>query len=234
MKFIPRSLLPKINPTMKSNLINTFVFGLWGVHENYLMTNYNIDSHSLILSTIHILTLTWQYVGLFIISHDLHHAEKPNLYQQILGRLSLICYGGFLLEQFSEKHRLHHEFPGEVGKDPDFDDSHPVIWYLKFMTRYINFYQVIIQLVVYNLAKYCNFNDDNIIFFWLIPSVFASIQLFFYGTYLVHEKDGIIKNSNLPKWLITLTSYNFGHHKNHHEYPKLPWHELDSDKDNKN
>jgi len=111
MKFIPRSILPKINPIMKSNLINTFVFGFWGVHENYLMTNYNIDSHSLLLTTFHILTLTWQYVGLFIISHDLHHAEKPNLYQQILGRLSLICYGGFFLEQFSEKHRLHHEFP---------------------------------------------------------------------------------------------------------------------------
>ena len=47
--------------------------------------------------------------------------------------------------------------------------------------------------------NYCNFDDDNLIFFWLIPSVFASIQLFFYGTYLVHEKDGIIKNSNLPK-----------------------------------
>ena len=73
-----------------------------GIHENYLMTNYNIESHSLLISTLHILTLTWQYVGLFIISHDLHHAEKPNLYQQFLGRLSLICYGGFLLEQFSE------------------------------------------------------------------------------------------------------------------------------------
>ena len=67
MKFIPISILPKINPIMKSNLINTFVFGFWGVHENYLMTNYNIDSHSLLLTTFHILTLTWQYVGLFII-----------------------------------------------------------------------------------------------------------------------------------------------------------------------
>ena len=69
------------------------------------------------------------------------------------------------------------------------------------------------------------------ILFWLLPSVFASIQLFFYGTYLVHEKDGVIKNSNLPDWLVTLTSYNFGHHQNHHKYPKLPWFDLKRDKD---
>ncbi len=64
------------------------------------------------------------------------------------------------------------------------------------------------------------------ILFWLVPSVLASIQLFFYGTYLVHEKDGKIKNSNLPKWLITFTSYNFGNHINHHKYPKIPWFKL--------
>ena len=235
MKLNIRSLLPKLssNPTIKASLINTALFTAWGIHENYLMSNYDINTHSLIESSFHILTLTWQYVGLFIISHDLHHAEKPSLYQQFLGRLSLICYGGFLLEQFSEKHRLHHEFPGEVGKDPDFDDSNGIIWYLKFMTRYINFYQVFIQIIVYNLAKYCNFEDNNLIFFWLIPSVFASIQLFFYGTYLVHEKDGVIKNSNLPDWLVTLTSYNFGHHQNHHNEPKKPWFELDSNEEKK-
>ena len=126
---------------------------------------------------------------------------------------------------------MHHEYPGIDGKDPDFHDGNPFVWYFKFMTRYINLYQVVVQLIVYNLAKYCNFNDDNLIFFWLLPSVFASIQLFFYGTYLVHEKDGVIKNSNLPDWLVTLTSYNFGHHQNHHKYPKLPWFDLKRDKD---
>ena len=59
-----------------------------------------------------------------------------------------------------------------------------------------------------------------------MPSLLASIQLFYYGTYLVHEENGIIKNSNLPNWLITLTSYNFGHHKEHHRDPKIPWYNL--------
>ena len=231
MRIFNKSLLNKINPINKSNLINTFVFGLWGFHENYLINNYEIYNHSIIQSTFHILTLTWQYVGLFIISHDLHHAEKPDWYQQILGRLSLFCYGGFLLENFSDKHYLHHKYPGIKGKDPDFDDGNPIIWYLKFMTRYINIYQIIIQIGVYNLSKYCQISDDNLIFFWLIPSVLASIQLFFYGTFLVHEKDGIIKNSKLPSWLIALTSYNFGHHQNHHKFPKLPWFELKRNND---
>tara|TARA_B100001093_G_C26821985_1_gene1012275 strand:+ start:1376 stop:2095 length:720 start_codon:yes stop_codon:yes gene_type:complete len=233
MKLFPKHVLNNVNlkPSLKANIVNTAVFGLWGFHESYMMNNYNINTHQIYESAFHLIVLTWQYVGLFIISHDLHHSEKPNLYQQILGRLSLLCYGGFFLEQFSEKHFLHHEYPGVDGKDPDFHDGNPFIWYLKFMTRYINLYQVAVQLIVYNLAKYCNFTDDNLIFFWLLPSVFASIQLFFYGTYLVHEKDGVIKNSNLPDWLVTLTSYNFGHHQNHHKYPKLPWFDLKRDKE---
>ena len=234
MKFNPRSLIKSFKSTnldssLKANIINTLVFSAWGLHESYIINNYNIYSHSIPESIFHIMTLTWQYVGLFIISHDLHHAEEPNLYQQVLGRLSLICYGGFFLKHFSEKHYKHHEYPGIDGKDPDFHDGNPIIWYLKFMQRYINLYQVVVQILIYNLAKYCNITEENMVLFWLIPSVFASIQLFFYGTFLVHEKDGVIKNSQLPKWLITFTSYNFGHHKTHHKKPKLPWFELDEE-----
>ena len=228
MKLVPRTLLPNLN---KGNIINTALFFAWSVHESYLIKNYNIHTHSLLQSTFHIMTLTWQYVGLFIMSHDLHHAENPDYYQQILGRLSLLCYGGFLLEMFSDKHKLHHKYPGIDGKDPDFHDGNVIIWYFKFLSRYINIYQAIIQIIVYNILKNYEITDENMIFFWLIPSLLASVQLFFYGTVMVHEKNGIIKNSNLPKWLITLTSYNFGHHKRHHTNPKIPWFELDDDVD---
>lgn len=225
--FISKIKSFNLTPVNKGNLINTAIFTAWSLHEGYLINNYNIHTHSLFQSTFHIMTLTWQYVGLFIISHDLHHAEDPDLYQQILGRLSLLCYGGFLLKTFSSKHEQHHKYPGVVGKDPDFDDGPAIIWYLKFISRYINIYQAIIQIIIYNLAKNCNISDENMVFFWLMPSLLASIQLFYYGTFLVHEKDGVIKNSKLPKWLITLTSYNFGHHKKHHKKPKIPWFELD-------
>lgn len=216
-----------IEPNNKANLINSIIFGLWGIHEAYMVKSYNIEYHSIFESVLHILTLTWQYVGLFIIAHDLHHVEKSNWYQNILGRLSLLCYGGFILEDFSEKHDLHHKFPGVTNKDPDFYDGNIIVWYINFMLKYINLLQGIIQLTIYFLAKYCNIQDINAILFWLVPSVLASIQLFYYGTYLVHEKDGIIKTSNLPEWLITITSYNFGYHKMHHKNPKIPWFDLD-------
>jgi beta-carotene ketolase (CrtW type) len=66
-----------------------------------------------------------------------------------------------------------------------------------------------------------------------MPSLLASVQLFYYGTYLVHDKDGVIKNSNLPDWLITATSYNFGYHQEHHKYPKVPWNKLRRDMSDK-
>lgn len=216
-------------PINKGNLINTFIFTAWSLHENYLINNYDIHNHSILQSSFHILTLTWQYAGLFIISHDLHHAEDPDIYQQILGRLSLLCYGGFLLKTFSNKHELHHKYPGVDGKDPDFHDGHPVTWYFKFLSRYINIYQAIIQIIIYTFAKNHDILDENMIYFWLMPSLLASIQLFYYGTFLVHEKNGVIKNSQLPNWLITFTSYNFGHHEKHHKKPKIPWYELDKE-----
>ena len=214
------------NINHQSNIINTLLFLFWGIHEFNLINNYNINNHYLVESVFHIMTLIWQYVGLFIISHDLHHNENPGIYENILGRLSLLCYGGFLLEDFSKKHSEHHKYPGNHKKDPDFFDGNIIFWYLNFMIEYINFKQVIIQLSIYNILKYFEISDEKMILFWLVPSVLASIQLFFYGTYLVHEKDGKIKNSNLPKWLITFTSYNFGNHINHHKYPKIPWFKL--------
>jgi len=215
------------------DLMNTILFLGWGFHEYFLMTNYSIHDNALFVSIIHIMISIWQYVGLFIISHDLHHAEYPCLYENILGRLSLFCYGGFMLEDFSQKHFKHHESPGIVEKDPDFYDGNIVLWYLNFLKNYVNIKQVIAQLLIYNLSNSLGISDEKMILFWLMPSLLASVQLFYYGTYLVHDKDGVIKNSNLPDWLITATSYNFGYHQEHHKYPKVPWNKLRRDMSDK-
>lgn len=209
----------------KNDIINTILLFGWGIHEHYMLTDYDIYQHYTFISIIHMMILIWQYVGLFIISHDLHHNKNRTNYQNLLGRLSLLFYGGFFLEDFSEKHEMHHKYPGQF-KDPDFYDGNVILWYLNFMVQYINLKQVLTQLIFYNVLKYFQIENEQMILFWLLPSVLASIQLFFYGTYMVHEKNGIIKNSKLPKWLITLTSYNFGNHVNHHKNPELPWFDL--------
>ena len=211
---------------LRGNMINSLLFGSWLIHESSLLMYYDISFHSVSESVCHVFLLIWQYVGLFIISHDLHHAENPNLYQQILGRLSLLFYGGFLLEDFSSNHQKHHQYPGVVGKDPDFDDGHPIVWYFKFMKRYLNVNQLIILVTMGFSLNMIITDPNNLYLFWMFPSLLASIQLFYYGTYLVHKEEGVIVNSKLPKNLITLTSYNFGNHKEHHDNPKTPWFDL--------
>ena len=222
--------ISKIKP-IKNTLINTFLFNGWAIHESTTLINYDISSHSNIESIFKIMTLTWQYVGLFIIAHDLHHDRNPKKYDTILGKICLLFYGGFLLEDFSEKHRLHHECPGSINKndcaDPDFYDGNIILWYLNFMKRYINLKQTIVQLTFYFFYKNIGITEENMILFWALPSVLASFQLFFYGTYLPHGKDGEIKNTNLPTWLQTLTSYNFGYHVKHHSNPEIKWQDLD-------
>lgn len=216
----------------KGDIINTFLFTAWGIHEQSLITNYIICDHNIAETVLHLLLITWQYTGLFIISHDLHHNKNKSRYQDFLGRLSLFCYGGFILEDFSKKHELHHKYPGIDGKDPDFYDGHPIIWYLTFLSRYISIKQGVLQILVYNLSKSLELHDTNLIIFWLIPSILASMQLFYFGTYLVHEKNGVIKDSDMPDWLITITSYNFGYHKQHHKFPMLPWFNLNNTNNN--
>ena len=214
----------------KNSIINTILFNGWAIHETDSLINYNIHNHSEVESVLHIMILTWQYVGLFIIAHDLHHDRNPKKYDSILGRLCLLFYGGFLLEDFSDKHRSHHECPGSVEEDscsdPDFYDGNIFLWYLSFMKRYINIKQVIIQLSFYFFYKNLGISNDNMILFWALPSLLASVQLFFYGTYLPHGKNGEIKNTNLPGWLQTLTSYNFGYHVKHHTNPEIKWQDL--------
>ena len=210
----------------KNTLTNTILFNGWAIHEYSSLINYDINIEPEYLTILHIMTLVWQYVGLFIIAHDLHHDRKPSKYDSTLGRLSLLLYGGFMLEDFSEKHREHHVFPG-TDQDPDFYDGNAVVWYLNFMKRYINLKQIFIQLGFYFIYKNLGITNENMILFWALPSLLASIQLFFYGTYLPHGKDGEIKDTNLPRWLQTLTSYNFGYHVKHHASPETKWQDLD-------
>lgn len=223
-------LFNKLN-THKNSIINTILFNGWAIHETNSLINYNIYNHSEIESVLHIMILTWQYVGLFIIAHDLHHNRNPNKYDSILGRLCLLFYGGFLLEDFSDKHRLHHQCPGSFDEDscndPDFYNGNIFLWYFSFMKRYINIRQIIIQLSFYFFYNNLGIGNDNMILFWALPSLLASVQLFFYGTFLPHGKNGEIKNTNLPRWLQTLTSYNFGYHVKHHTDPEIKWQDLD-------
>ena len=71
----------------------------------------------------------------------------------------------------------------------------------KVVNNNINIKQILVQISFHTIAKNIGISEENLILFWALPSVLASMQLFYYGTYLTHGKDGEIRTTNLPKWL---------------------------------
>lgn len=176
-------------------------------------------------NTILFLLCIWQHTSLFIISHDIHHLYKKTPLDIAVANLSLFLYAGFTLNDFSEKHSLHHQYPGVLGKDPDFSTGNFLRWYLTFMSHYINIKQIIfVYLKFYVLFTF--FPSFNVYTFSVLPSVLSSLQLFYFGTYLVHSENGQIKNSNFHPAFTFLTSFNFGYHEEHHKNPDIKWYLL--------
>ena len=77
------------------------------------------------------------------------------------------------------------------------------------------------------------FSEIQLIVLWIIPSILATFQLFYFGTYLPHQlphttEMGIYKSRTLKKnhlWAM-LSCYFFGYHYEHHASPQTPWWKL--------
>ncbi len=189
-----------------------------------------------------ILVRTFIQIGLFILAHDaIHGSVMPSnrRLNDLVGRLAVTLYAFLSYQQLAVNHRQHHRYPGRVG-DPDFHDGthHNLFsWYLKFMTGYLDLRQTVVQFFWFGiifLALHFGLHIyvANLSLFWLLPILFSTIQLFFFGTYLPHriatgEADKTAnphyaRSSNYPIILSFLTCYHFGYHWEHHEYPSLP------------
>jgi len=84
--------------------------------------------------------------------------------------------------------------------------------------------------ITYNVLKIW-FPQDNVIAFWMVPAVLATLQLFVFGTYLPHrgehEADNHHKSRSQRQWPLHVwafvSCYFFGYHYEHHDQPYLPW-----------
>ena len=155
---------------------------------------------------------------------------------RILGELSLFFYGLIPYDKLYDSHSHHHEFPAS-HRDPDFHnghDRHPVLWYLRFMRSYWTLRQTVGIVVIYNgLHRLLGVPESNLLVFWAIPSLLSSVQLFYFGTYLVHRElsdtysTPLCANSNYwPELWSLLSCYHFGYHREHHAFPEVPWWQL--------
>jgi beta-carotene/zeaxanthin 4-ketolase len=201
-----------------------------------------------------ILWFTFLYTGLFVTGHDAMHEsvapDQPRL-NRTLGELALFCYGLIPYDKLYQAHSHHHQFPAS-HQDPDFHNgkhTHPLLWYARFMRSYWTVRQTVGIVVIYNgLYRVMGVPEANLLVFWAIPSLLSSMQLFYFGTYLVHrqkpqpwQKKGRLSHGSTHQpyadhhcahshywpWLISLvTCYHFGYHHEHHALPSVPWWQL--------
>ncbi len=215
-------------------LIALTVILLWTFHLVYLLIFVDLSSASPII-LVHIAIQTYLYTGLFITAHDaMHGLVSPNkVVNKSIGRLATQLFAALSFSRLLEKHQLHHRFPGE-GADPDYsvNSQNFWLWWFSFMKNYISWWQIIIMALVFNILHIW-VDQLNLILFWILPSILATFQLFYFGTYrphrLPHTETMLPHNSRSQKgphiWAM-LSCYFFGYHYEHHEWPHIPWWKL--------
>ena len=215
-------------------LIALSVILLWFAHLIYLLAFAEVSLTSPMM-LVHIAIQTYLYTGLFITAHDAMHGQvsPDQTINNGIGRLATWLFAALSYSRLLEKHMLHHRFPGEAA-DPDYSVHSQNFWHwwFSFMKNYISWWQIAIMAVVFNILQIW-VNQWNLVLFWILPSVLATFQLFYFGTYLPHRlphtESMIPHNARTqkgPHWWAMLSCYFFGYHFEHHESPQTPWWKL--------
>lgn len=177
-----------------------------------------------------ILIQTHLYTGLFITAHDaMHGVVSPHKkLNNILGWVSASLFAWNYYAKLYPKHHEHHRHVA-TDKDPDYHASgNFFIWYLSFVRQYVSIFQIVLMACTYHVLILF-FPRMGVITFWIIPSILATLQLFFFGTYLPHRGEHGSQNKHKARsqrlnhlWAF-LSCYFFGYHYEHHNSPGTPW-----------
>lgn len=172
------------------------------------------------------------YTGLFITAHDaMHGVVSAN--RRLNTAIGAVCAFLFAFNWYPRLFPRHHQHHRHVGTDadPDFHNGrHPgfLPWLLRFALNYVTWWQIALMGLTYNLLKLV-FPMPNVIAFWMVPAVLATVQLFFFGTYLPHRGEHAPENQHKSRtqlrhhlWAF-VSCYFFGYHYEHHDQPYLPW-----------
>ncbi len=218
--------------------IALLIISLWTTSLIFLFS-INISDLNILELLLAIFFQTFLFTGLFITAHDAMHgvAFCQNIkVNHLMGTISLFLYGFLSYKVLLKKHWMHHNHPASE-LDPDFHDGKHknfFAWYFYFMKNYWSWRQIITWIIAFNGIHYIlHIPISNLTLFWALPSLFSSLQLFYFGTFLTHSEpfEGYIQphyaeTTSLPIWLSFITCYHFGYHQEHHEYPHLAWWQL--------
>ncbi len=193
--------------------------------------------------TVAILGRTFLHTGLFVVGHDAMHGSVCPQYPRcndFIGQVATGLYACLPFQSCRDKHWAHHRHPGQ-WRDPDFhpgQTAHPVGWYLRFLQTYLTPMQLgrlVLQwgLLLGLLSGVGSVPAANLWWFWVLPFLLSSVQLFIFGTYLPHRPYPHLPanrhhavSSHWPMVWSFLSCYHFGYHWEHHEYPWMPWYGL--------
>ena len=170
------------------------------------------------------------YTGLFITAHDAMHGtiSSNKTVNNFIGYLSVFLYAGFFYNRLYAKHHKHHSHV-HTEEDPDFAPHGFWKWYFSFMMNYVTIIQLVIMAVAFNVLQIW-VKQENLLLFWVLPSLLSTFQLFYFGTYQPHKGDheNEYHSSTLQKnhLLAFFTCYFFGYHLEHHQKPATPWWQL--------
>lgn len=215
-------------------LIASVIILSWVSHLVYLLL-YQPVNISDIWFWLHILLQTWLSTGLFITAHDaMHRTVSSNIsLNKSIGYLSTFLFAGMFYHKLNAKHQLHHQFPG-TSDDPDYKTGNQnfFFWWFSFMKQYITIWQMTIMAVIFNILLLL-FNELQLLTFWVLPSILATFQLFYFGTFRPHRLPHTVgmqpHNSRTLKrnhlWAL-VSCYFFGYHSEHHSSPQTPWWKL--------
>lgn len=220
-----------IGLTLTAAIVGAWLFlHIWGVH----IFDLTLTNAWVILPVAAV--QCWLTVGLFIIAHDAIHGSlapaRPNV-NTAVGWITMTIYAGFNYRRFYGAHHDHHDHVGSAD-DPDFSAQHPTNfwrWYAEFMTRHFGWRPLIfVNVVVGFYWLVLGASMANIFFFYGLPSLVSSVQLFYFGTFRPHRHTSTdfadehrARTSEFP-WLPSLlTCYHFGYHHEHHLFPYEPW-----------
>ncbi|MBL7971410.1 MAG: fatty acid desaturase [Prolixibacteraceae bacterium] len=215
-------------------LIALILISLWIVHLAYLLV-FSEVSFTSPLMYVHMAIQTYLYTGLFITAHDsMHGLVSSNRFaNSTVGWISTLLFAVLSYSGLNEKHHLHHRFPGEEA-DPDFCSHSQNFWrwWFTFLRNYVTWGQILILAVTFNILKIW-VDPQRLILFWILPSVLATLQLFYFGTYqphrLPHTAAMMPHHSRTQRrnhlWAM-LSCYFFGYHFEHHQSPQTPWWKL--------
>ena len=214
-------------------IIAILIFGLWGGHLAYTVTSLEV-AWSNPWMYVHILIQAYLYTGLFITGHDAMHRSVSRISRinNFIGYASTFLFAGMSYKRLIKNHWEHHKFPG-TEKDPDFNvkSQNFFVWWARFMIRYTTIWQILTMAVLFNAGKYLlGLPDNSLVVFWIVPAFLATLQLFYFGTFVPHrrphsEKMGKHRARTLKRnhiWAM-VSCYFFGYHLEHHVAPGIPW-----------